>query len=323
MNGGGTWALVLAAGDGRRLHSLTTDAQGISIPKQYCSLHGDLSLLEQALYRARSITAPERVCMVVAEQHRCWWSRALADMPEENVIVQPENRGTAIGILLPLLRILERDPQARIVLLPSDHHLREEHILAQALIQAERCIQLRNSSLLMLGIEPDEADAGLGYIMPGLSAGPRTYRVAHFVEKPDVSTAQALIGKGALWNAFIIAATGDALLQMFERKFADIVMAMRGALRHGYSGRDCSTGAVALSDLYAQLPVLDFSRDIIEGQETNLHVMAVPPCGWSDLGTPRRVAEVLRRTTLADLPPPQLRGTMAYITLAQQTGTDG
>lgn len=318
MNDRGTWALVLAAGDGRRLHALTTDAQGIAIPKQYCSLHGGPSLLEQALQRARNIAAPERVCMVVAEQHRCWWGRALADMPAENVIVQPENRGTAIGILLPLLSILERDPQARIVLLPSDHHLRDEDILVQALAQAERRVELRNSGLLLLGIEPDEADPGLGYIMPGLSAGARTYRVARFIEKPDVLLAQDLIGKGALWNAFIIAAMGDALLRMFDSKFADIVMEMRLALRCRHA-----TSADVLSDLYAHLPVLDFSRDIIEGQEADLEVMAVPPCGWSDLGTPRRVAEVLRRTRRNEISTSQPPGIMAYISLAQQTGTDG
>ncbi len=317
MNEGGTWALVLAAGDGRRLHSLTTDAQGIAVPKQYCSLRGGPSLLEQALQRARSIAAPERVCMVVAAQHRRWWSSALADMPEENVIVQPENRGTAIGILLPLLRILERDPQARIVLLPSDHHLRDEHIMAQSLLQAEQHIRGRNDSLLLLGIEPEEADPGLGYIMPGLSAGPRTYQVAYFVEKPEASVAQDLISKGALWNAFIIVAVGDFLLRMFDRKFADLVTEMRCAVRHGYS-----TSADVLSGLYAHLPVLDFSCDIIEGQEACLQVLAVPPCGWSDLGTPGRVVEVLRRTAYRDLPPPA-RGSMACITLAQQTGTNG
>ncbi len=228
MNEGGTWALVLAAGDGRRLHSLTTDAQGIAVPKQYCSLRGGPSLLEQALQRARSIAAPERVCMVVAAQHRRWWSSALADMPEENVIVQPENRGTAIGILLPLLRILERDPQARIVLLPSDHHLRDEHIMAQSLLQAEQHIRVRNDSLLLLGIEPEEADPGLGYIMPGLSAGPRTYQVAYFVEKPEASVAQDLISKGALWNAFIIVAVGDFLIGRRRHFDNGVVLHMEG-----------------------------------------------------------------------------------------------
>jgi mannose-1-phosphate guanylyltransferase len=318
MNEGGTWALVLAAGDGRRLHSLTTDAQGVAIPKQYCSLHGGPSLLEQALLRARSIAVAKRVCMVVAEQHRCWWSGALADMPEENVIVQPENRGTAIGILLPLLHILERDPQARIVLLPSDHHLRDEHIMALSLAQAASHIQARDSDLLLLGIEPEEADPGFGYIMPGFSAGPRRYQVTHFVEKPDASLAQDLIDRGALWNAFIVATLGNALLQMFDGKFSDIVMEMRQALLHGYS-----TSTDVLSDLYSHLPVLDFSRDIIKGQEAKLQVLATPPCGWSDLGTPKRVAEVLRKTRYSEPLLSQAQGATAHFTLAPRTGTDG
>ena len=99
--------IVLAAGDGTRLQELTT-RNGIATPKQYCSLRGGGSLLGDALARAARCVPRKRVLVVVAEEHRRFWERELVDFPAENVVVQPRNRGTAAGILLPLMRVLEQ-----------------------------------------------------------------------------------------------------------------------------------------------------------------------------------------------------------------------
>jgi mannose-1-phosphate guanylyltransferase len=312
---GKTWVLVLAAGEGSRLRTLTTTANGTTIPKQFCSLRGGHSLLQEALQRAHAIAPRERICSIVAAQHRRWWEGPLWSLPAGNVVVQPENRGTANGILLPLLHILERDPDARIVLLPSDHHVRDESVLARSLRQATARIKSGQSDVLLLGLEPEEADPELGYIVPGFGTGHRAFRVDKFVEKPHAALARELIEQGALWNAFIIAATGRALLRMFERSHADIVMEMRGVVQHD---RLDPTDAIAAVDLYDRLPTLDFSRDIVEGQEANLQVLTVPPCGWSDLGTPKRVAETLRRIPPHHMPQQEAMDAIAHLNLASQ-----
>src|SRR5271154_6676932 len=71
---GNTWSIVLAAGEGRRLQSLTMTKSGVAIPKQFCSLRGGDSLLREALNRAKEIIQPENICIVVARQHSQWWS---------------------------------------------------------------------------------------------------------------------------------------------------------------------------------------------------------------------------------------------------------
>ena len=152
-----TWALVLAAGEGSRLHSLTTDATGTAIPKQFCSLHGGTSLLLDTLRRAHSVAPRDRICAVVAEAHRRWWHSDLWSLDCANVVVQPANRGTANGILLPLLSILAQDPFAKVVFLPSDHYFAEEAVIARALKRAVDQVYARPDSLALLGIEPDEA----------------------------------------------------------------------------------------------------------------------------------------------------------------------
>ncbi|HEU4531195.1 MAG TPA: sugar phosphate nucleotidyltransferase [Steroidobacteraceae bacterium] len=286
-----TWALVLAAGEGSRLRSLTTDATGTAVPKQFCSLDGGPSLLQEALHRAQAVAPRERICTVVAEQHRRWWQGALWSLPAANVIVQPRNRGTALGVLLPVLKILARDPLARIVFLPADHYVRDEHVLALALGVAVADLERHPDELLLLGIAPEEADPELGYILPGLPEAGGALSVQRFVEKPAVAAARELIGAGGLWNSFIFAANGFAVLSMLRERMPEVVDRMETALARDGDLRGVNT----LAELYAELPEVDFSRHIMQGAERRLRVAPVPRCGWSDLGTPRRVAETIRR----------------------------
>jgi mannose-1-phosphate guanylyltransferase len=286
-----TWALVLAAGEGSRLRALTTH-RGVAVPKQFCSLVGGPSLLEEAMLRAAAIVPRQRVCTIVAEQHRAWWEGPLRFMPRRNVIVQPENRGTAIGLLLPLLHIQQRDPQARLLILPSDHYVRDEAVLVRALRQAANRLTHDAESVWLLGISPDEADPELGYIVPGSRDDAGALRVSQFVEKPPMTLARMMIERGGLWNAFILAGAVQTILRLFEQRYPQLLNEMRSVVQLDASSPD---EGIAAADLYPRLPELDFSRHVLEGSEELLRVLPVPACGWSDLGTPRRVSEALRR----------------------------
>jgi mannose-1-phosphate guanylyltransferase len=307
------WALVLAAGDGRRLQGLTRTASGTVVPKQFCSLDGGPSFLEETVQRAQALIPRERTCAVVAAGHRLHWNPLLESLPRSNVIPQPRNRGTAIGILLPLLRITKRDPGARILLLPSDHHIRNEVRLAASLKTAMTPGRSTDTDIVLLGIEPEHADPELGYIVPERT-GARFRAVTRFVEKPSSVEAKALIQRGALWNAFIIAADASALLRLFERRCPDIVAKMRRVIElpedHFPSG--------ALANLYDELPDLDFSKGILQGQQKHLRVLAVPECGWSDLGTPERVAAALRYLESRPPAPPAVGRSWTALSLRQQ-----
>ena len=288
---GHNWALVLAAGDGSRLQALTMTASGVAIPKQFCSLGGEASLLHDALRRARVVADAQRTCAVVADYHRRWWQPLRLDIPASNLIPQPRNRGTATGILLPLLHIVHRDPEALLLVLPSDHYVRNEDVLAGSLRAAMQALKRDRNHIILLGMTPDEPDPELGYIVAEGPAGARIRAVAEFVEKPSVTTARALIARGGVWNSFIFAANAQTLLRAFEERCPDLV----GEMRHIVTAMSPSTGHVRLAQLYEELPPLDFSRDILQRSPDLLRVLTVPACGWSDLGTPRRVVETVNR----------------------------
>jgi mannose-1-phosphate guanylyltransferase len=287
-----TWALVLAGGEGRRLEQLTTEDGCRPTPKQFCSLAGGPSLLEEALHRARQVCDAANVCVVVTEHHRQWWTPALRALPPENIVVQPTGRGTAHGIMLPILHILARDPEATILVLPSDHYVHDEEVLRRSMRSAIARAKLRPMQVFLLGIQPDEADTELGYIVAKMPLVGRCGPVSQFVEKPTAwSDISRLRLQGALWNSFIFAASARGLMALYPKKFSASLETMRSAVE-----LDRRAGnAWATSALYRALPNLDFSKDVLTGQEASLQRVAVPSCGWSDLGTPIRLERTLRR----------------------------
>ncbi len=278
------WALLLAAGDGTRLSEVTRGNDGVPVPKQFCSFGGDASLLGLARDRARRVVADARIVTVVAERHERWWRRELTG--GRNVVVQPENRGTAVGLLLPLLAIAERDPDARVWVLPSDHWVRDEDTPARCAREALARVHAEPDRIVLMGIEPDDADSQYGWVLPVEARDDRDFRpVASFVEKPPVHEARRLRERGAVWNSFLIVARARALVRLYERRLPGLLATMRRAL-----------AARELAPAYASLPVLDFSKDVLQGSEDDLLLQRVPACGWSDLGTPDRL-----RSCLADI----------------------
>lgn len=273
-------------------------------------------MVELTVNRAEHVVPRTRVAAIVAQQHRTWWQDTLWALPHRNIISQPRNRGTGIGILLSLLSLLERDPEAQVVFLPSDHYVQKEAVLAQAIAQAVVMIQRHPYELILLGMIPEAADPELGYIVPGRRLSNGTYQVSRFVEKPEASRAKELMAIGCLWNSFIFVADGRALLRILADKHPETVAKMREVIqREGFR----SSKHAALSRLYDELPELDFSKDIVQGSESFLQVLPVPRCGWSDLGTPERVAQCLqhlRRFPLETASDP-LEGRGAIFSLAR------
>ena len=284
---GHNWALVLAAGEGSRLQALTTTASGVAVPKQFCSMGGEDSLLVAALRRAREVAAAEQTCAIVAEHHRRWWQPLSLGIPGENVIAQPRSRGTATGILLPLLQIAHRDPNATLLVLPSDHYVRNEEVLASSLRGAMLQAQRQPDRIILLGVTPEEVDTELGYIVAESDNSCGARAVSQFVEKPTAAAARELLAHGGVWNSFIFAAKAQALLRVFEMRCPEVVAQMRRIV--------AEPSQSLRTELFERLPRLDFSRDILERSLPSLSVLTVPPCGWSDMGTPRRVQATFTR----------------------------
>jgi mannose-1-phosphate guanylyltransferase len=278
------WVIVLAGGEGSRIRHLTRDEAGEPVPKQFARLGGERTLLAATLERARDLVPRERIAVSVIEAHRKWWAQGLADHLPGMVVSQPLARGTAAGVLLPLLRILDREPGASVMILPADHAVDDEPILRESLRRAARVAECRSDDVVLLGITPTSADPEFGWIVPAGDRDLHSDGVGAFVEKPDARTARRLMAAGAMWNAFLVATTGPALIDLYRRHLPGL-LAGATALRRGANGMVPSRGQAA----GLELPIRDFSRDLLTPAVPRLRVVRVPSCGWTDLGTPARL----------------------------------
>ena len=299
------WAVVLAGGDGQRVSALTRDADGRVVPKQFWSCDERPPMVRWALARARHIAPAPRVLVVVNERHRVFWQRHLADLPARNVLIQPCNCGTAAGVLLALLEIQARGSAAApVVLLPSDHYVADEIVLHHAVLTAVQASRHGGRSAVLLGVSPIDLEPGYGWIVP--ATGDPVARVSQFIEKPSTEQVGRMVGRGALINSFILAARAHMLLEIIGQALPGILRAFRRCTV-------TSRAELAIRRLYEDLPSIDLSRDVLERAAGSLSVVRVPPCGWSDLGTPERLQSFLEQASpsLHECSRPTLQATAA------------
>ncbi len=279
MNGSLPYIVVLAGGDGTRLGPLTRALYGVELPKQFAVLVGQQSLLQATIDRALMLTSADRISVVVSAHHEARARAQLRAHPEIDVIVQPKNLDTGPGLLLPLIRILERDLFARVIFLPSDHYIPTP----APLIAAMRAISLRRIALV--GVTPAGPEVEYGWIVRGRRIG-RTdaFEVERFEEKPPFDLADQLWRRGGLWNTFISTAPVAEYWALARRHLPAHAAAFEryaGSMGHFDEAR-------ALAAIYEHMPAANFSRDLL-AHTADLAVVPVSGTGWSDWGSPARV----------------------------------
>jgi mannose-1-phosphate guanylyltransferase len=266
---------------------------GSSIPKQYCSLNGGTSLVQLALRRALAVTTRDRIVCIVNDAHRCWWELQFRGL-RHTVVVQPADRGTGLGVLLPLLVIAKTDPDGGVLVLPSDHYVEHENVLAESLRQATAQEVYDSGKITLLGVSPNAPDTGFGYVLPSADSGVGMRPVRRFVQEPIEATAADLMREGALWSSGIFSARVACLIELFPR--APGLMLLKPIVEYW---RDTRQPSAELSALYARHPHVDFSRDVLQNRPESLQLLALPPCGWSAAGTPARLAQTFSSITSA------------------------
>ncbi len=281
------WAVILAGGDGTRLKSLTRHIAGDERPKQFCSVLGHGTLLEETQSRAALQLAPARTLYVVNRAHENYYAPTLSGQAPEKLVVQPSNRGTAPAILYSLLRIAARDPKAIVAFFPSDHYISDNaKFMAQirtALVSAHK----RPDLVVLLGLEPESPEVEYGWIEPGrpIPGHSKVFGVRRFWEKPNKMHAQVLQLRGCLWNSFVIVASVQALLEIIESAIPELYRAFASITPHFGSEAESK----AIDQLYAQLNEVNFSHEVLALKPERLAVLKVTGVRWNDLGEPKRV----------------------------------
>ena len=230
--------------------------------------------------------------MVVSTDHRAEVTQQLAEWPTENIIYQPLNRDTAPGILLPLAYLWQRTPHATVAVFPSDHFIVHEERFMASVEHALAETQRFPSELILLGMTPDAAEEGYGWIEPSRQEPKRTTKaVQHFWEKPPLGERLRLLRRGALWNTFVFTSSTTTLWEMARRMTPDLYRAFTD-IRMMVPSRHAP---LLLAHIYQRLGAVNFSSGVCAPLAPWLRVLQVPEVGWSDWGSEERILMSLVR----------------------------
>ncbi|HEX7230744.1 MAG TPA: sugar phosphate nucleotidyltransferase, partial [Candidatus Binatia bacterium] len=293
-------ALVLAGGEGKRLRPFIHRLRGDCLPKQYVNFVGRRSMLEHTWDRAEKLVPSSNVFTVLNHSHLAFpdVQRQIASRSAGTVLVQPENKETAPGIIFALLHIAKRCPNSLVTLLPSDHFVLQEEEMMGYVKYAGQFVRRDPSRIVLLGIEPDSDESEYGYIATGgrLRRGVNgPFQITSFVEKPDYDAAQKLARRGALWNTMVMVFNTSALFDLVHA----VCPAIFAAMQPVYDAIGTPDEEAVTQEIYQDLLPINFSKDILEpiAHDFPSRLVALPVRNvlWSDWGSEARVLEILRR----------------------------
>ena len=314
---GSLWGLVLAAGDGRRLGGYVRELKGTALPKQYVNVIGRRSMLEHTFDRAQRLIPASRILTIVSQDHlrHPEVRNQVAACPPGTVILQPENKDTGPGILLPLIHLYKRCPEAIVALFPSDHFILEEERFMNHVELAARAVARNPDRIVLLATEARWPETEYGYVVPCDEGEQLSFwgarRVAHFAEKPDPDRARRLASAGALWNTMIMVFKAKNLLNLTKTLYPELYRGFYGILDVLGEARE----KARVKELYRNLEPLNFSKDIMQKllAEFSWTVYVLPMLNvfWSDWGSPRRISHALQALGIdAQLPARPLQETV-------------
>jgi mannose-1-phosphate guanylyltransferase len=288
------WAIILAGGDGSRLMPLCRRITGCSVPKQFCPIFGRTTLLGQTRRRVSLLVPPTRILTVVTRAHEPLYSPLLKGIPADNLVVQPQNRGTAAAILYALRRLSEQNPCASVAIFPSDHFVHNNDVFMAHVDLAFHSVSERPGLILLLGITPDRTESAYGWIEPDepIRMGGEVARVRRFWEKPPPQVALQLWEDGCLWNTHVMIGKLTTFITLTIRALPKVA----SAFSRPFGAPDAAEHKEELKRLYARLPDGNFSEEVLACNPKRLGVLRVAGVYWNDLGEPQHVLETLVRT---------------------------
>lgn len=287
------WSLVLAGGDGERLKPFVRRWLGRHRPKQYCTFIGTRSMFQHTLDRSDRIVPAERRVVIMAQAHSDEVPPQFASRARGNVLLQPANRDTAAGIFLGISHIRARDPEATVLIFPSDHFVYTEERFLEIARGMVRLAGRMTDRIVLLGALPKYPEPEYGWIQPGADLGVHDgcrVRVAKaFLEKPGMERCRAAMNAGALWNTMVIAAKVGLLWDLGSHCFP---LTMELFEKYSSSIGTAQEGQV-LEDIYEILPHFNFSSHLLQPFPENILVVELRDVLWSDWGNAERIATTL------------------------------
>ncbi|MEX0773060.1 MAG: mannose-1-phosphate guanylyltransferase [Balneolales bacterium] len=274
------YALIMAGGIGSRFWPKSRKAK----PKQFLNLIGDKTMLQNTANRILPLIPVERTLVITNASYTDLVKEQIPDIPDENVIGEPVARNTAPCIAFAAAWLLNKDPDATLVVLPSDHYIHDEKtylkVLSAAIQKAEK-----DGSLVTIGITPNRPETGYGYIQVNdkefeSNDNVPVHLVKTFAEKPDINTAVKFLDSGDfLWNSGMFIWKARTIFDAFEYHLPEVYQEAEKVRRELTTDNQSK----AIDEFYHSCMSISIDYGIMEKAEA---VYVVPgDFGWNDVGS--------------------------------------
>ncbi len=279
VNPNDIYTVIMAGGIGSRFWPISRTQK----PKQFLDILGTgTSLIRQTFLRVSKFCKPENVYVVTGAEYKDQIHEHIPELRSEQVLLEPMRRNTAPCIALANHIIQKRNPNAIMVVAPSDHLIIEEDKFIKTISKAIE-FTAQKEALLTIGIKPSRPETGYGYIQTEKNedkAIPNLFKVKTFTEKPNLELARVFIESGEFyWNSGIFIWSLQAINKAFQRHLPEVQSLFEGIYDQFGTPQESS----AVSSVYSQCRNISIDYGILEKSE-NVFVIC-SEFGWSDLGT--------------------------------------
>lgn len=297
------YVAILAGGVGTRLWPRSRLDQ----PKQFSDITGSgRTMIQTTVDRIAELVSADSTYVITGQKYAHLAAEQLPQIPTSQIIVEPCGRNTGPAIGLACVHLYQRDPNAIVAFMHSDHVIADEECFRSVLQRA--AMAAADGFLVTLGIQPVSPHTGYGYIkrsqtlIPKNASHPPVYAVEQFFEKPDLQTAEAFLAQGEYyWNGGIFVCRVDRMLAELARQLP----VAYARLQEIGASLGTPHAAATLHEAWEKIPSISIDHAVMEGAE---RVAVVPlDAGWNDVGSWDALETILapdqdqNRVALADI----------------------
>ena len=278
--------VIMAGGVGTRFWPLSRGNK----PKQFLPIISDKTMIEETIHRLHPLVHYSKIYTIANLEQTQSIRHLLPQIPEENLLIEPQGKNTAPSLILATAFISLQNPEAVVAALPADHLIKESSLFLEKL-KAGAIAASREGRLITFGIRPDYPATGYGYIQfskenPIPTSGESFYVVQKFREKPDLETAESFLSQGNyFWNSGMFLWQASIFAQKLQEYAPSMFVSWKkilDALKNNDRGQ--------IESIFEEIPSISIDYALMEKAKGVL--MAEGNFGWSDVGAWSALADI-------------------------------